>query len=81
MNEADEKLVKRINELYHLSKQRKLTELEIKEQKKLRLQFLANFRAGFKQQIEDIVFVDEKGNEVTSEKDKAVQRKKGLRKD
>ena len=57
MSEADEKLVKRINELYHLSKQRKLTELEIKEQKKLRLQFLANFRAGFKQQIEDIVFL------------------------
>ena len=29
----------------------------------------------------DVMYVDEKGNEVTSEKAKAVQRKKGLRKD
>ena len=76
MSEADEKLVKRINELYHLSKQRKLTELEIKEQKKLRLQFLANFRAGFKQQIEDIVFVDEKAMKLHRKKPKLYSERK-----
>ncbi|MCI1973263.1 MAG: DUF896 domain-containing protein, partial [Lactobacillus sp.] len=43
--------------------------------------FIANFRAGFKQQVENLVIVDKNGRELTSEKAKRAQRRKGLRKD
>ncbi|MCT7681738.1 MAG: DUF896 domain-containing protein, partial [Lactobacillus crispatus] len=39
------------------------------------------FRAGFKQQIENLVLIDKNGKEITSEKAKRAQRRKGLRKD
>lgn len=77
----EEKVIKRINELYHLSKERDLTPEETEERKRLRKKFLDNFRAGFKQQLEDTVIIDKDGKEVTSEKAKEAQRRKGLRKD
>ena len=75
----EEKLIKRINELTKISRERELTPDE--ERKKLRSAFLDNFRAGFRQQLEDTVVIDENGKEVTSEKAKEAQRRKGLRKD
>ena len=72
----EEKLIKRINELTKISRER-----EVEERKKLRSAFLENFRAGFRQQLEDTVVIDENGKEVTSEKAKEAQRRKGLRKD
>lgn len=75
------KVTDRINELYHKKQDEGLTEEEEKERKELHKKFLANFRAGFKQQLEDTVILDKDGKEVTSEKAKAAQRKKGLRKD
>ncbi|MBP2057736.1 uncharacterized protein YnzC (UPF0291/DUF896 family) [Lactobacillus colini] len=77
----EEKVIKRINELYHLSQERELTPDELEERKRLRAAFLENFRAGFRQQLEDTVVIDKNGKEITSEKAKEAQRRKGLRKD
>ncbi|ARD06634.1 MULTISPECIES: DUF896 domain-containing protein [Lactobacillus] len=75
------KVTDRINELYHKKENEGLTPEEEAERKELHKKFLANFRAGFKQQLEDTVIIDKDGNEVTSERAKRAQRKKGLRKD
>jgi len=48
----------RINELAHIKKQRELTPSEIAEQKVLREKFLEDFRARFKQQLDNIELVD-----------------------
>lgn len=75
------KVTDRINELYHKKENEGLTPEEETERKELHKKFLANFRAGFKQQLEDTVIIDKDGNELTSERAKRAQRKKGLRKD
>ena len=48
MTEADQ-VRKRINELYKKKQESGLTEAEEAERKELHKQFIANFRAGFKQ--------------------------------
>lgn len=80
-NENQEEILKRINELYHKKENGGLTPEEEAERKKLHAEYIKNFRAGFKQTIEDLVIIDKNGKEITSEKAKAAQRKKGLRKD
>jgi len=77
----EKKMLNRINELYHKKENEGLTDDEKDERKKLHKKFIKNFRSGFKQQLEDTVVLDKNGNEVTSEKAKRAQRKKGLRKD
>lgn len=79
--EQEKKLTDRINELYHKKEAQGLTKEEEEERQKLHKEFIRNFRAGFKQDVEDLVIVDKNGKEVTSEKAKKAQRKKGLRKD
>ncbi|KRL88045.1 DUF896 domain-containing protein [Lactobacillus kalixensis] len=79
--EEEKKVTARINELYHKKQEQGLTPEEEEERKELHKKFLANFRAGFKQQLEDTVIIDKNGKEVTSERAKRAQRKKGLRKD
>ena len=82
MNEdLEKKLINRINELYHKKESVGLTEDEEIERKKLHREFIKNFRAGFKQDVENLVIIDKNGKEITSEKAKKAQRKKGLRKD
>ncbi|GAB6092188.1 DUF896 domain-containing protein [Furfurilactobacillus curtus] len=76
-----EKLRARINELAHKEKSEGLSDAEKTEQKKLRQEFLANFRKAFKSQVEMLQVFDDEGNEVTPEKVKKVQRDKGLRDD
>ena len=49
-----DKLIKRINELYHLSKERQLSEEELAEQKALRMEYVANIRANLKSQLDNI---------------------------
>ena len=61
----DQKLINRINELAAISKQRKLTEKEETERKQLREEYLKQFKAGFRQQLDGVKVVDEKGNDVT----------------
>ena len=64
----DPKLISRINELSRLSKVRKLTEEEQKEQIELRKKYLKLFKEGFKQQLDNVKVVDEKGNDITPNK-------------
>ena len=49
-----EKIIKRINELARKQKSVGLTTEEKQEQQKLRQQYLAEFRAGFKKRLENI---------------------------
>lgn len=79
-NEQDQ-LLKRINELAHKNKTVGLTKAEKAERKKLRDQYLANFREAFRSNIEMMRIYDKDGKEVTPEKVRQVQRKKGLRDD
>ena len=58
-----------------------MTAAEEDERKKLHQEFIKNFRAGFKQDVENLVIIDKNGKEITSEKAKKAQRQKGLRKD
>ena len=61
----DQKLINRINELAAISKQRALTIEEENERKLLRNEYLKQFKAGFKQQLDGVKVVDVKGNDVT----------------
>ena len=61
----DQKLINRINELASISKVRKLTEQEEIERANLRKEYLKQFKAGFRQQLEGVKVVDAKGNDVT----------------
>ncbi|GGC97937.1 DUF896 domain-containing protein [Pontibacillus salipaludis] len=63
----------RINELSHKSKQQGLTMTEQNEQKKLRQEYLKNFRNSFKSQLKGMKVVDPEGNDVTPEKLKEEQ--------
>lgn len=53
----DQKLIDRINELAKISKERELTNEEKEEQAKLRNEYLALFREGFKQRLDSIKVV------------------------
>lgn len=79
--EEEKKVTNRINELYHKKEREGLTPAEEQERKELHKKFIANFRAAFKQDVEDMVIIDKNGKEVTSERAKRAQRRKGLRKD
>ncbi|CCI86196.1 DUF896 domain-containing protein [Lactobacillus gigeriorum] len=79
--DEEKKVIDRINFLFHKKEEQGLTEEEEAERKELHKKFIANFRAGFKQQLEDLVIIDKNGKDVTSEKAKRAQRRKGLRKD
>lgn len=79
--DEQEKIRKRINKLAKKKKEAELTAEEEAERQDLHQQFLANFREGFRQQLESIKVVDKEGNDITSEKAKKAQRKNGLRKD
>ena len=60
----DEK-IKRINELYHLSQERELTEDEKAEQLKLRRDYIDSVKSGLKAQLNNISIVEKDGS-VTS---------------
>lgn len=76
-----EALRQRINELAAKHKAEGLTAEEEVERQELRQEFLANFREAFRSQVEMMQLFDKAGQEVTPEKVKEIQRKKGLRDD
>ena len=80
-SQAQEKLLKRINEVAHQNKAEGLTAAEKAERKQLRDQYLKNFREAFRSNIEMMRIFDKDGKEVTPEKVRQIQRKKGLRDD
>ena len=70
----------RINELAAKAKTPEgLTDDEIAERADLRAEFLENFRAAFRSQVEMLQVFDDDGNEVTPDKVKDIQREKGFR--
>ncbi|WP_119326070.1 DUF896 domain-containing protein [Companilactobacillus musae] len=79
--EEQKDLLKKINELAHKAKAGTITKEEEDQQAQLRKEYLKNFREGFRSQIEMMRVFDKKGNEVTPEKVREIQRKKGLRDD
>lgn len=58
-----------------------LTKEELIEQKNLREDYLAAFRQTFRSNVEMLQVFNKEGKEVTPEKVKKIQRKKGLRDD
>ena len=61
----DPKIIDRINELSRISKQRDLTENEIQERDDLRKIYIKQFKEGFRQTLDSVKVVDEKGNDIT----------------
>ncbi|MBD3948795.1 DUF896 family protein [Tuanshanicoccus lijuaniae] len=74
----EQQKISRLNELARKKKAEGLTEDELSEQAELRKEYIENLRSGFRNHIEGLKIVDEEGNDVTPEKVKAIQRKKGL---
>ena len=54
--------IKRINELAKKSREVGLNEEEKEEQKRLREEYVQGFRVSLKSQLDNMYFVDEKGN-------------------
>lgn len=80
-NGIPQELIDRINELAKKKKTEGLTAEETVEQKKLRETYLAMFRENFRSHVEMLQVYDKNGKEVTPEKVKEIQRKRGLRDD
>lgn len=80
-SEEQDKLLKRINELAHKNKKGGLTEAETRERERLRREYIKNFREAMRSNIEMMRIFDKDGKEVTPEKVRNIQRKKGLRDD
>lgn len=55
-----EKIIQRINELARKNKSEGLSPAEMAEREQLRKQYLENFRANFRQELDRIEFTDEK---------------------
>ncbi len=58
----DDTLIKRINELSRKSKSEGLSDEEKKEQAALRARYIAAFRQGMMNTLDQVYIVDEKGN-------------------
>ena len=80
-SEEQDKLLKRINELAHKNKKEGLEKAETRERERLRREYIKNFREAMRSNIEMMRISDKEGKEVTPEKVREVQRKKGLRDD
>ena len=55
-------MIERINKLSKISKERKLTEAELKEQQELRKQYIENFKSNFKTQMKNVYIKEEDGS-------------------
>ncbi len=60
-----EEKIKRINELYHKSKAEGLTDEELKEQKALRSEYIADIRSSLASQLDNID-IQEKDGSITN---------------
>ena len=75
MAESDQ-VRQRINELYKKKQESGLTEAEEAERKELHKKFIANFRAGFKQQLDSLVIVTTKARTLRRRKPSKFRRKR-----
>ena len=60
--------IQRINELARKSREQGLTELELAEQQRLRQEYLRLVRQNFEQTLQQVVWVDEDGNQIPVKK-------------
>ena len=60
--------VKRMNDLYHLSQERVLSEDEFAEWEDLKKRYVADFKANLTAQLDNTYIVDDKGNKRKLEK-------------
>lgn len=74
----DKEQLDRINELVRKDREQGLTPEEKQEQKELREKYIKAFRSGMRNHIEGMKVVDPEGNDVTPDKLKEIQKKKGL---
>lgn len=70
--------IDRINELARKKKTVGLTGAEKVEQAKLREEYIEGYRRSVRHHIAGLKIVDEKGNDITPEKLRQLQREKGL---
>ena len=56
-----EEKLKRINELYHLSQERQLTEDELSEQQALRKEYAKSVRDNLRGQLDNMDYIDKNG--------------------
>ena len=70
LTEADMKKeeIKRMNDLYHLSQERDLSEEEFAEWEGLKKQYVADFKASLTAQLDNTYIIDDKGNKRKLEK-------------
>ncbi|MGN0545559.1 MAG: DUF896 domain-containing protein [Acutalibacteraceae bacterium] len=54
--------IKRMNDLYHLSQERSLSEDEYNEWSDLKQKYIADFKASLTGQLDNTYIIDEKGN-------------------
>ena len=74
MAEISKELIDEINELSRKSKTVGLSEEEKQRQALLRAEYIKAFRSGFKQHLQNIKVVDEKGNDITPAKIKKLKK-------
>lgn len=74
----DQNKIKRIKELSQKKKTGTLTEAEADERKQLHQEYIKSFRKSMSSQIEGIKVVDQKGEDITPERVKEIQKEKGL---
>lgn len=70
--------IARINALSKKAKEKGLTDVEAKEQSRLRREYLESFRSSMKNTIETVRVFDPNGNEVTPQKVRDLQKKNRL---
>lgn len=71
--------ISRINELARKKKTDGLSQSELEEQAVLRRAYIDSVKENFRSQVETVKLVDEKGNDVTPDKLRKIQKEKGLR--
>ena len=69
----DQRLIDRINALAKKSREGGLTEAEKQEQAQLRAQYIAAFRQGMMNTLDQVYIVDEKGNKEKLVKNETVK--------
>ena len=74
MAQISQELINEINELSKKSKTVGLTQEEQERQQVLRAEYIKAFRSGFKQHLQNIKVVDEKGNDITPSKIKKLKK-------
>ncbi len=74
MATISDEMIQEINELSRKSKTVGLSEEEKQRQQYLRAEYIKAFRSGFKQQLQNIKVVDEKGNDITPKKIKNLKK-------